>query len=98
MEAEWCIYASVKHNYTAWDNGLLPVWHKAIIWTNAAILSVRPKFYEILPKVQVFIQENVLENVVCEMAAILYHPQCVKQNTTMSSERHSSYWSEQVTI
>ena len=24
-----------------------------------------------------FIQENALENVVCEMAAILYQPQCV---------------------
>ena len=22
------------------DNGLLPVWHQAIIWTNAGILSI----------------------------------------------------------
>ena len=26
----------------------------------------------------IFIQENALENVVCEMASILFRPQCVK--------------------
>ena len=31
IEAEWCIYASVKHTNIASDNSLLPVWHQAII-------------------------------------------------------------------
>ena len=24
------------------DDGLLPVWHQAMIWTNAGLLSIRP--------------------------------------------------------
>ena len=39
------------------DNGMSPVWGQAIIWTNAAILSIRPKgtyFGEILLKIQKF--------------------------------------------
>ena len=35
------------------------------------------KFYS---KLKIFIQENAFENVVCEVAAILSQPQCVKQN------------------
>ena len=57
------MYASVQHTNITSDNGLLPVQHQAIIWTNAAILSIRPKgtyFHEILFKIQVFFQENAL--------------------------------------
>ena len=37
-------------------------------------------FSEILSEIHdhIFIQEDALENVVCEMAAILSRPQCVK--------------------
>ena len=42
IEAEWRIYASVKHNNIASDKGLSPVRRLAIIWTNAVILSVLP--------------------------------------------------------
>ena len=41
-EAVWCIYASVQHANIASDNGLSPVQRQAIIWTNAAILSIIP--------------------------------------------------------
>ena len=51
------------------DNGLLPVQHQAIIWTNAVLLSIGP----------FLIQENAFENVICEMAAILPRPQCVNR-------------------
>ena len=34
------IYASVKHTNIASDNGLSPVRRQAIIWINAAILSI----------------------------------------------------------
>ena len=43
IEAEWRIYSSVKHTIIASDNGLLPVQRQAIVWTNAAILSIWPK-------------------------------------------------------
>ena len=39
------------------DNGLSPVRHQAIIWTNAAMLSIRPEvtyFNEMLFKIQKF--------------------------------------------
>ena len=51
------------------DDGLLPGGPQAIIWTNAEILSI---------SVKVFIQENALENVVCDVAVILSWPQSVK--------------------
>ena len=56
------------------DNGLLPVWRQAIIWTNAGILPIRSQgtyFNEISIKIQnIFIQENTFENVFCQMATI----------------------------
>ena len=64
------------------DNGMSPEQRQAIIWTNAGILLIWPlgtNFNEILVKIPtIFIQENVFENVVCETAAILSRPQCVK--------------------
>ena len=67
------------------NNGLLPGRRQAIICTNAGILLIGPlgtNFSEILAKIMtfsfnIFIQENVFESVVCEMAAILSRPQCV---------------------
>ena len=40
-------------------------WRQAIIWTNVDLLSIEQNLIEN------FIQQNVFENVVCEMAAIL---------------------------
>ena len=63
------------------DNGLPPDWHQAIIWTNAGMLLIWPlgtNLSEILIKNSyIFIRENVFENVVWKMAAILSPPQCV---------------------
>ena len=64
------------------DNGLSPGRHQAIIWTNAGTLLIEPlgtNFSEILIGIQImiFIQENALENVVCEMASIFSRPQYV---------------------
>ena len=47
--------ASVQHTNIGSGNGLSPVQDQAIIWTNAAILSMRPKrayFSEISFKIQ----------------------------------------------
>ena len=43
IEAEQCIYVWVQHANICSDDGLSPVWCKAIIITNAAILSIRPQ-------------------------------------------------------
>ena len=57
-------------------NGLSPVRRQAITWTNAGLLSIGPlrtnsskNFYSTS---NIFIQEHALENVVCEMTAILF--------------------------
>ena len=42
IEAEWRICASAQHTNIASDNGLSPGQCQAIIWTNPAILPIRP--------------------------------------------------------
>ena len=66
------------------DNVLLPGQRQAIIWTNAEILLIHllgtnfsVKFDQ---KPNIFIQENALENVICEMLSILSPPECVKHS------------------
>ena len=65
------------------DNGLSPGRRQAIIWTNAGTLLIGtsgPNFSEILIEIITFsFKKNVFERVVCEMAAILSRPQCVKE-------------------
>ena len=64
------------------DNDLSPGRRKAIIWTNAGILSIwtlGTNVSEILSETHIFIQENAFEYVVCEIAAILSRPYCVKE-------------------
>ena len=67
------------------DNGLLPDWRQAIIWTNVGMLLIGTlgtnfsKNFNQNPNI--FIWENAFESVICEMAAILSGPQCVKLKT-----------------
>ena len=43
LQNEDCFrFTSVQYTNIASDNGLAPVRRQAIIWTNAAILSIRP--------------------------------------------------------
>ena len=37
--AKRCIYASVIYNISGLVDGMLPVWHQAIIWTNANLFD-----------------------------------------------------------
>ena len=49
-----CVNESVKHWFIGSDNGLSPIRRKAIIWTNAGLLSIWPSetdFSEILIKI-----------------------------------------------
>ena len=70
-----------KLTITGSDNGLLPGGRQAIIWTNAGILLIRNLRNKLQWNLKqnscIFIQENAFENVVCEMASILFRPQCV---------------------
>ena len=57
------------------DNGLSPVRRQAITWTNAGLLSIGPlerNVCEIRIKYKSFIQENAVDNVVCEVAASVF--------------------------
>ena len=64
------------------DNGLSPGRRQAIIWTNAGILSIGPLGINFSKKIyqnyNIFIQPNAFKSFVCELAAILSRPQCVK--------------------
>ena len=64
------------------DNGLSPGRRQAIIWNNAGLLLIEPlgaNVSEISVGIQIFsFKKNALEHVVCETAAILSRPQCVK--------------------
>ena len=72
-------YMSVDKTTVASNNGLSPVRHWAIIWTNTGLLLIGPlgtNVSDIGIKIQQFSYKN-FENVVCKMAAILSWPQCL---------------------
>ena len=62
-------------------NGLLPIQCQAITWTKVHILSIGPLEKKIQwncnQNTKIFIEEIVIENVVCKMVAILFWPQSV---------------------
>ena len=64
------------------DNGLSPGRRQAIIWTNDGILLIGPlgtNFSKNSIAILTFsFTKNAIESVVCEIAAILSRPQCVK--------------------
>ena len=85
----WCIYASVKHTNIASDNGLLPVWHQAIIWTNAAIMSIRPQrtyFSEILFEIGKF----SFKKMHLKMSSAKWWPFCLGLNVSNVIPYHLS--------
>ena len=61
------------------DNGLLPGWRQAIIWTNAGILLIEPlgiNFNEIAIKIHAF----SFKNIHLKMASGKWHPFCLCLN------------------
>ena len=64
------------------DNGLSPVQHEAIIWTNAGIFfkwTIGKKLqWNFNHNSNIFIQENAFEKVICQIEPILSLPQWVK--------------------
>ena len=75
-------YMSVNWVSIGSGNGLLPVLHLAITWTNGDILPIEPlgtKLSEILIE-KLFIHENAFKYVVCEMVPILSRGRWVNLN------------------
>ena len=70
------------------DNGLSPGRGQAIAWTNPGILLTQTlwtNFSETLSEFHSFsFKVNAFENVVCEMASVLYWPQWVKLETVQT--------------
>ena len=58
-------------------------WH--LVWTSAGILLIRilgTNYSEILSEIHIFSFNEKYKNVVLEMVAILYQPQCVNVKST----------------
>ena len=101
-----------KLNIIGSDNGLSPGRRQAIIWTrrqaiiwtkkwNIVNLTLRNKLqWNVYWNSYFFIQENACENVVCEKAAILSRPQCVKENQSQQSIANgvNTYWNVQYIV
>ena len=67
------------------DNGLLPVRHKAIVWTDYGFLSIGTlgtSFSEIIIKIQIFsFKKMYLKILYAKLVASLSRPQCVNKQT-----------------
>ena len=87
-------------------SGLSPDWHQNHYYLNQFWFIVKLSLgNNILVKFEwkfkPFIQENVFENVVCEMAGILSQPQCVTMihdifTPVIQGHFHTSCWTHQV--
>ena len=53
-------------------DGLLLIQHQVITWTNANLLSIEPTKWNFNQNTQDFFQENPIENVVCQLPALLF--------------------------
>ena len=73
------------------DNGLLPIRHQAIIWTNTGTSFIWPlemNFSDIwIKNTVIFIHEKEFANVICNMASILSGRHCVSGCTDVGQAR-----------
>ena len=75
------LVSSVKRVITDSGNDLFPAWCYAVIWNNADLSGgLQASSSKILTQVYIFSFRchNSSENIVCEMAAILFRPQYIK--------------------
>ena len=83
------MYVSVQRSNIASDNDLSPVRRQAIIWTNAAILLMRPQgayFREIVFKIQKFSFKKMQLTWKCRLGNFgdfLSWPQCVNKSVCL---------------
>ena len=71
ISPECHIYTSVNWVRLGSGNGLLPIRHQAITWTNADTVNWTPRNKLWNQNTKFFINENAIEHVVCKRAAIL---------------------------
>ena len=86
-EAQWPTYASLNWVIIGLGNGLAPIRHQAIAWTSANLLPNKllgRNLTKINQNLNIFIDENALQYVVCEMVSILSLPQCVLRQVVIS--------------
>ena len=78
------------------DNGLLPARRQAVIWHNIRDIvnwTLGNKLqWNFNRNSNIFIQENAFESVICEMASILYQPQCAEPSLDTGSAMLTIFW------
>ena len=73
------------------DNGLLPGWHQAIIWTNAGALLIGPfgtNFSELLIAIETF----SFKKMHLKISSAKWRPFCLGLNVLKYSERGNYAW------
>ena len=83
------IYVSVSWTIIGSDNGLLPVWHQAIVWTNSGLLPIRPQgtyVNEISIKIHTF----SFNKMHFQVSAAKWRPFCLGPNVLTPPLWHSS--------
>ena len=92
-----CIYVSVNQDRIGSDNGLSPIRHQAIMYTNAGLLLSGPfgtNFSEIFIKIWLFLSWKQNWIIICEMVAILSrgtwinHLNCILSCETIGLGQH----------
>ena len=71
-------YAEGLWDITGFGNGLTPVRHHAITWTNADLSSIRPLGTHLM-KFYLEFKKNVFKIVICKQSAISIRPQWVNK-------------------
>ena len=77
------------------DNSLSPGWCQAIIGTKAGILLIETLGTNFSENSPISIQENAFQNVICEMAAIMFQQHCVKSLPYLMGEVTAQLWKSQ---
>ena len=86
IKAGWRIYASLTYIIIGSHNGLLPVRHQAIIWSNALLLSTGPiwtKFSGIVFESQIF----SFKKIYLKMSFVKCRPFCLGLNVLKRGAR-----------
>ena len=73
-------FGNINHHwFRKWLVACSAQCHYLNQWLNIVNWTLRNTFqWHLNRNLNIFIEENTFENVVCEMAAILFRPQCVK--------------------
>ena len=87
--------------FTGADKGLSPAWCQAITWASYELLSIKSLStnfmqWKLIQNTDIFFPENVFENVVCNISAILLRPQCADGLISLTSVKTGTFSSKKV--